>query len=111
MNRRQFVTTAAGSIVLGAFSATTAVAGEAPARAPSRIKAIAFDAFPIFDPRPVFALVERLYPGQGVELSNEWRIRQFEYTWLRVAAQRYADFWQVTPEALEFATDKLNLKL
>jgi len=77
----------------------------------SKIKAIAFDPFPIFDPRPVFSLAERLYPGKGGDLSNEWRTRQFEYTWLRVAAQRYADFWQVTQDALEFAADKLNLKL
>jgi 2-haloacid dehalogenase len=77
----------------------------------TRIKAIAFDAFPIFDPRPVSVLAERLFPGRGTELSNEWRTRQFEYTWLRVAAQRYADFWQVTQEALEFAASKLNLEM
>lgn len=77
----------------------------------SRIKAIAFDAFPIFDPRPIFALAEKLFPGQGAALSNEWRTRQFEYSWLRVAMNRYADFWQVTQDALEFAADKLHLKL
>lgn len=77
----------------------------------SRIKAIAFDAFPIFDPRSVFALAERLFPGRGTELSNEWRSRQFEYTWLRVTAKHYADFWQVTREALEFAVAKLGLQL
>jgi 2-haloacid dehalogenase len=27
------------------------------------IRAIAFDAFPILDPRPVFALIDELYPG------------------------------------------------
>ena len=95
--------------MLGALPAIPALADEASLQ--SRIKAIAFDAFPIFDPRPVFALVERLYPGKGAELSNEWRIRQFEYTWLRVAAQRYVDFWQITQQALEFAAEKLNLKL
>jgi 2-haloacid dehalogenase len=108
-NRRKFLTTAAGGIMFGALPAIPALTDEASLQA--RIKAIAFDAFPIFDPRPVFALVERLYPGKGAALSNEWRTRQFEYTWLRVAAQRYVDFWQVTQQALEFAADKLNLKL
>ena len=75
------------------------------------VQAIAFDAFPIFDPRPVFVLVDRLFPGRGAELSNEWRTRQFEYTWLRVAAQHYADFWQITEDALKFAAAKLNLEL
>jgi 2-haloacid dehalogenase len=46
----------------------------------SAIRAIVFDAFPILDPRPVFALVNELYPERGVDLSNVWRTRQFEYT-------------------------------
>jgi len=77
----------------------------------SQIKAIAFDAFPVFDPRSVSALAEQLFPAKGAELSNEWRTRQFEYTWLRVTAKHYADFWQVTRDALEFAAHKLNLEL
>jgi 2-haloacid dehalogenase len=109
-NRRKFVAFAASGIALGILrSIPTVVAVTSFSR--SKIKAIAFDAFPIFDPRPVFSLAERLYPGKGADLSNEWRTRQFEYTWLRVAAHRYADFWQVTQEALEFAAEKLNLKL
>ena len=77
----------------------------------AKIKAIAFDAFPIFDPRPVFALAEELYPGKGSSLSEEWRIRQFEYTWLRTAARCYVDFWHVTQDALIFAANKVNLPL
>ena len=46
-----------------------------------------------------------------IALSDEWRVRQFEYTWLRVVAQRYADFWQVTEDALVFAANKLKLDL
>jgi 2-haloacid dehalogenase len=83
----------------------------ARAQTPARIKAIAFDAFPIFDPRPIFALAERLFPGRGAELGNLWRIRQFEYAWLRTLMQRYTGFWQVTEEALRFAADSLKLDL
>jgi 2-haloacid dehalogenase len=75
------------------------------------VKAIAFDAFPIFDPRPVFARAEQLFPGQGTDLSNAWRTRQFEYTWLRTVSQHYADFWQVTEDALTFAAKMLKLDL
>jgi hypothetical protein len=53
------------------------------------IKAVAFDGFPILDPQPVFARVDELYPERGVELSNIWRIRQFEYTWLRTMSRHY----------------------
>ena len=105
--RRQFlsltVCAAAGALVEN--RAAFAVSTDVP------VQAIAFDAFPIFDPRPVFVLVEQLFPGRGAELSNEWRTRQFEYTWLRVAAQHYADFWQVTEDALKFAAARLNLEL
>jgi len=77
----------------------------------SKIKAVAFDAFPILDPRPVFALVNELYPERGADLSNAWRTRQFEYTWLRTLSRRYADFWQVTDDALVFAAKALKVEL
>src|ERR1700677_1843554 len=77
----------------------------------SNIKAVAFDGFPILDPRPVFALVDELYPERGVDLSNVWRTKQFEYTWLRTILQRYSDFWQVTDDALVFAAKALKVEL
>jgi 2-haloacid dehalogenase len=83
------------------------------ARAAERrpIKAAAFDAFPILDPRPVFGRAEQLFPGRGSELSNAWRTRQFEYQWLRALGGRYADFWQATEDALVFAAKLLKLDL
>ena len=86
-------------------------AGVSLAAGPKAIRAIAFDAFPIFDPRPVFALAEELYPGRGAELSNLWRTRQFEYAWLRTLSRNYADFRQVTGDALVFAAKSLRVDL
>jgi 2-haloacid dehalogenase len=81
-------------------------------RAPaSRFKAIAFDAFPIFDPRPVAALAESLYAEKGKELANVWRTKQFEYCWLRTAADRYENFWKVTEDALLYAAAKTGVVL
>jgi 2-haloacid dehalogenase len=77
----------------------------------SNIKAVAFDGFPILDPRPVFALVDQLFPEQGAELSTVWRTKQFEYTWLRTMSRRYSDFWQVTDDALVFAAKALKVEL
>src|ERR1700722_3750490 len=82
-----------------------------PASFRRSVKAVAFDGFPILDPRPVFALVDQLYPERGVELTNVWRTKQFEYTWLRTMSRRYADFWQVTDDALVFAAKSLKLEL
>src|SRR5689334_6292356 len=77
----------------------------------NRIRAIAFDAFPVLDPRPVFALAEELFPGKGAGLSNAWRTRQFEYTWLRTLSRQYADFRHVTDDALVFAAKTLQVEL
>ena len=77
----------------------------------STVKAIVFDAFPILDPRPVFALVEQMFPGRGDELSNAWRTRQFEYQWLRALSRNYADFRRATEDALMFSAEMLKLDL
>lgn len=76
-----------------------------------RFKAIAFDAFPIFDPRPIATLAEELYPGKGADLMQAWRTRQFEYQWLRALSGQYADFMQTTEEGLVFAARGLHLDL
>ena len=76
-----------------------------------RIKAVLFDAFPIFDPRSILALAEELVPGRGNELASLWRDRQFEYCWLRIVSGQYEDFWQVTESALQFAITSLKLEL
>jgi len=102
-NRRRFLGAAAS-----AFAGATARG--VPALAPT-IKAVAFDGFAIFDPRPVFRLAEELFPGHGEELSNQWRTRQFEYTWLRNSMHLYADFWQVTQDALNYAAQQSKLEL
>lgn len=110
MDRREFVALTAAGIVsslLRPLPAKFAADGVAK----SKLKAVIFDAFPIFDPRPVFALAEELFPSKGTALSDEWRGRQFEYTWLRIATRFYADFWQVTQDALVFAANKLKLEL
>jgi 2-haloacid dehalogenase len=107
VNRREFLNLVAKSMATGLVVSTPL------ARAATRpeMKAIAFDAFPIFDLRPVLARAEQLFPGQGADLSNAWRIRQFEHTWLRTVSQHYADFWQVTEDALRFAAKMLKLDL
>ncbi|ANJ66583.1 haloacid dehalogenase, type II [Halothiobacillus diazotrophicus] len=106
-DRRAFLSLAAAGIASGVLTAMPL----AQAGANARIKAIAFDAFPVFDPRPVFALAEQLFPGKGAALSNAWRTRQFEYQWLRVIYGRYVNFWQATDDALVFAAELLNLDL
>jgi 2-haloacid dehalogenase len=42
-------------------------------------------------------------------LTALWRDKQLQYTWLRAAQGRHADFWQVTGDALDFALETLAL--
>ncbi len=105
LDRRDFIrlgSGAAAGAVLGSASFGTASEN-------SEKHAVAFDAFVLFDPRPVFTLAEELFPGRGAELSNVWRTRQFEYTWLRTVAGRYTDFWEISGDALSFAASTLRL--
>ena len=76
------------------------------------VKAVVFDAYgTLFDVHSVIALCDRLFPGRGPELSQLWRLRQLEYTWLRSLMGRYEDFGAVTQGALAFACATLNLDL
>jgi len=104
-NRREFVTVAAGALAAGPKQAF------ADNIKPIRFKAVAFDGFPIIDPRPVFAKLEEMFPEKGSDLGNIWRTRQFEYTWLRTLGGRYVDFWQVSEEALVFAAKARGVDL
>lgn len=109
MNRRGFIRMGA-SAVGGAVVAGGARAEQSSA-AHKKIKAIAFDGFVIFDPRSVEKRVEEQLPGRGVEFTNLWRTRQFEYCWLRTAGGQYADFWHVTDDALRFTAKSLKVSL
>jgi 2-haloacid dehalogenase len=105
LNRRDFVS------LVGAGAAAALSAEPVAAVSRAKIKAIALDGLAVFDPRPVAALAERVFPGHGEDISAVWRTRQFEYTWLRTAGRQYADFWQVTEEALVFSCKSLRLEL
>lgn len=107
LSRRTFLTVAAPGAA-GAIFASNSL-GRAADKPTT--KAIALDGFTTFDPRPVVVLAEQYFPGKGAELGNVWRTRQFEYTWLRTLMGRYANFWQVTEDALVFAANSLKLDL
>lgn len=107
MKRRTFLT-AAASVAGGAFAAQWTQPTWSATR---NIKAVAFDGLALFDPRPIFALAEQLFPGKGAALVATWRARQFDYTWLRTLMGSYVDFIQVTGEAIAFAADAEKISI
>jgi 2-haloacid dehalogenase len=75
-------------------------------------RAIAFDAYgTLFDVHSVRQLADTFFPGQGDALSQLWRVKQLEYTWLRAMSDRYVDFSRVTEDALRYAAQRLGLAL
>ena len=76
----------------------------------SGVKACLFDAYgTLFDFASAARACEELSPETVDKLTALWRDKQLQYTWLRAAQDRHADFWQVTGDALDFALETLGL--
>ena len=76
----------------------------------TRPAALVFDAYgTLFDVHSLAALCDELWPGKGAQLSQLWRMRQLEYTWLRSLMGRYEGFDRVTDAALRYACAALDL--
>src|SRR5258708_5258670 len=76
-----------------------------------KIKAVGFDAFTIFSPLSVDAVIDEYFPGKGSQLATAWRVRIFEYCWLRTLNQTYVDFWQILDDALVFVFKAAKIEL
>jgi 2-haloacid dehalogenase len=111
MQRREFFIglSRAGAAATGWAACAPPVIPRASGR--GEIRAICFDLFTLFDPRSVVEAARSFVGDRAVALCELWRTRQFEYCWLRAAAGIYADFRQVTREALEYATRASGLTL
>lgn len=75
-----------------------------PAAGLTDVKACVFDAYgTLFDFNSAVMRCRDDIGDAAERLSDIWRQKQLQYTWLRSLMQRHADFWQVTGEALDFA--------
>ena len=75
------------------------------------IKAVVFDAYgTLYDIQSVAAVTEQAFPGYGEIITQVWRIKQLEYTWLRSLMRRYEDFSAITRDSLAYTLRCLGLK-
>ena len=75
------------------------------------IKAVVFDAYgTLYDVQSVAAVTDDAFPGYGEIITQIWRLKQLEYTWLRSLMQRYEDFSVITRESLTYTLMVLGLK-
>lgn len=52
----------------------------------------------------------RAVTDDPLALSQAWRAKQLEYSWLRALMGRYEDFWRITEDALRWAIARLHLE-
>jgi 2-haloacid dehalogenase len=76
-----------------------------------KIKAVVFDAYgTLYDVQSVAEVTEEAFPGYGEIITQIWRIKQLEYSWLRSLMRRYEDFSVITRESLTYTLRLLGLK-
>lgn len=74
------------------------------------IQACVFDAYgTLFDVHSAAARCRNELGQKADPLSEAWRQKQLQYTWLRSLMEAHADFWQVTGEALDYAMAAVEL--
>ena len=73
------------------------------------IKAIVFDAYgTLYDTQSVVKVTDVAFPGHGDFITQVWRMKQLEYTWLRSMMGQYEDFWTITRDALAYTIGLLG---
>ncbi|MBY4891477.1 haloacid dehalogenase type II [Rhodobacteraceae bacterium N5(2021)] len=82
----------------------------------TRITTCIFDAYgTLFD---VAAAARELagQPGRQafaevwIQVANDWRLKQLQYSWLRAVARDHCDFWKVTGDGLDWALERAGLQ-
>jgi len=77
---------------------------------PGSVRACVFDAYgTLFDFASAARRCRDVLGDSSDKLTDLWREKQLQYTWLRAAQGRHADFWQVTGDALDFSLETLML--
>jgi 2-haloacid dehalogenase len=75
------------------------------------IRAVVFDAYgTLFDVQSVAGVTDEAFPGYGELITQIWRLKQLEYTWLRSLMGRYEDFWVITRDSLSYTLGLVGLK-
>jgi 2-haloacid dehalogenase len=70
----------------------------------SEARAFVFDAYgTLFDVHSAVARHAAALGPEGARLSEIWRAKQLEYSWVLSLAERYEPFWTLTERALDFA--------
>jgi 2-haloacid dehalogenase len=74
-------------------------------------RAVVFDAYgTLLDVASAAAAARDVLGDRWQPLSDLWRQKQLQYSWLRALMGRHADFFSVTGDALDFALESLRIQ-
>jgi 2-haloacid dehalogenase len=69
-----------------------------------RSAACVFDAYgTLFNVHSAVARHANSLGNAAAEISNLWRVKQLEYSWVYSLMRRHVDFWELTQRALDYA--------
>jgi 2-haloacid dehalogenase len=73
-------------------------------------RAVVFDAYgTLLDVASAAAAARDVLQDRWQPLSDLWRQKQLQYSWLRALMGKHVDFWAVTGDALDFALEALRI--
>ena len=115
VNRRDLLK---GALALGATAAVGGLSlnlsrpGSAAAASQfSSVKACVFDAYgTLFDFNSAIARNRARVGEVADKVSDLWRTKQIDYTWLRSLMRQYKDFWSCTSDALDYTLEVYGVK-
>ncbi len=74
------------------------------------IKAIVFDAYgTLYNVHSVRTLATELCGAKGELVTQLWRLKQLEYSWLKSLMHAYEDLWSLTRASLEFSLESVGI--
>ena len=77
----------------------------------SDVKACVFDAYgTLFDVHSAAEKCRADLGDKADQVSNTWRGKQLQYSWLRSLMGEFVPFWQVTGEALDYALSESGIE-
>lgn len=77
---------------------------------PPTISTFVFDVYgTLFDVHSVKEKADELFDGKGTEISEIWRRKQLEYSFLRQLMGNYETFSDVTKDSLKYALKQLSI--
>jgi 2-haloacid dehalogenase len=77
----------------------------------AQVKACVFDAYgTLFDVHSAVRRGGQVLGDKAGAISDLWRQKQLEYTWLRSLMGTHVDFWQITSDSLAFALSACDVQ-